>query len=266
MSSLTPKERRVLEKYLEMENGYVLHYSNRTFGYVFQDALGIDIQSEDYALNGTSKANRLRAFWDSESDHKVAVLLQAFLDDEDDPVDGSQRQQVQGIIKRLQSTGISLDNLREHAQPFTGKHLDESIDRMSKAIDQDPSLAIGSAKELVETCCKTILSERGIAYSSSSTIQELTKLAFKSLGLSASSIPAEKKSASTIKTLLSNLASVGGGLADLRNSYGTGHGKHGNETGLTRRHAKLAVGAATTLAVFLFDTHKELPIQSGELN
>ena len=47
------------------------------------------------------------------------------------------------------------------------------------------------------------------------------------------------------------------GLAELRGLYGTGHGKHGKTSGLSPRHAKLAVGAAATLATFLFQTHME---------
>ena len=48
-------------------------------------------------------------------------------------------------------------------------------------------------------------------------------------------------------------------LAELRNLYGTGHGKDGKSKGLAARHAKLAVGAAATVAVFLFETHKDRP-------
>jgi Icc-related predicted phosphoesterase len=34
-------------------------------------------------------------------------------------------------------------------------------------------------------------------------------------------------------------------------------GQHGATTGLTPRHAKLAVGAAATLSIFLFETHEQ---------
>ena len=54
-----------------------------------------------------------------------------------------------------------------------------------------------------------------------------------------------------------NLGTIGNGLVELRGLYGTGHGKHGTATGLSARHAKLAVGAASTLTVFLFATHTE---------
>jgi hypothetical protein len=40
-------------------------------------------------------------------------------------------------------------------------HLAEQIRRLESSIETDPSLAIGTAKELIETCCKTILAERG---------------------------------------------------------------------------------------------------------
>lgn len=52
-----------------------------------------------------------------------------------------------------------------------------------------------------------------------------------------------------------NLAMISQGIARLRNLYGTGHGKRGGHKRLPVRHARLAVGAATTLATFLFDTH-----------
>lgn len=61
----------------------------------------------------------------------------------------------------------------------------------------------------------------------------------------------------TIRRLLSNLATITSGIAELRNSYGTGHGKAASSKGLGPRHAKLAVGAASTLAVFLAETHRE---------
>lgn len=60
-----------------------------------------------------------------------------------------------------------------------------------------------------------------------------------------------------VKRLMSNLCAVADGLAELRNLHGTGHGKEADVKGLTLRHARLAVGAATTLAGFLFESHLE---------
>ena len=133
----------------------------------------------------------------------------------------------------------------------------QQITRMDAAVINDPGLAIGTAKELVETCCKTILTDRGIVFSKNADIPELVKLTSKELELTPDDIPEKAKAGDTIKRLLSNLATITQGVAELRNHYGTGHGKAAGSKGLQPRHAKLAVGAASTLAVFLAETHND---------
>ena len=133
----------------------------------------------------------------------------------------------------------------------------QQITRMEAAVLNDPGLAIGTAKELVETCCKTILNERGIEIPKNDDLPQLVKRTVKELKLTPSDIPDQAKAANTIRVLLSNLATITNGIAQLRNKYGTGHGKAASSKGLGPRHAKLAVGAASTLAVFLAETHRE---------
>jgi AbiJ N-terminal domain 3/Abortive infection C-terminus len=135
----------------------------------------------------------------------------------------------------------------------------QQITRMEAAVLNDPVLAIGTAKELVETCCKTILEARSVSFGRSADLPELTKLAVKALELTPDDIPEKTKVVDTIKRLLSNLATVTQGIAELRNHYGTGDGKAAGAKGLGPRHAKLAVGAASTLAVFLTETHNDGP-------
>ena len=136
-------------------------------------------------------------------------------------------------------------------------HLAEQIRRLESSLQTDPSLAIGTAKELIETCCKTILAERGKPVTGTPDVSTLTKETLKELRLVPEGIPDAARGSDVIRRLLSNLATIGNGLAELRGLYGTGHGKHGTATGLSARHAKLAVGAASTLTVFLFETHTE---------
>lgn len=151
----------------------------------------------------------------------------------------------------------SLSSIKNTAAVFDAKHMDDQIRRMESAVESDPSLAIGTAKELIETCCKTILSERGKPVSGTPDVSTLTKETLKELKLVPEGIPEARRGAAVIKRLLSNLGTIGNGLAELRGLYGTGHGQHGRTSGLGARHAKLAVGAATTLTVFLFETHDE---------
>lgn len=133
----------------------------------------------------------------------------------------------------------------------------QQITRMESALYADPGLAIGTAKELIETCCKTILFERGVSPPDNLDLAQLVKLTSKELKLTPDDIDDQAKAAETIKRLLSNLATITQGVSELRNRYGTGHGKAAGSKGLDPRHAKLAVGAASTLAVFLVETHYE---------
>lgn len=154
----------------------------------------------------------------------------------------------------------SMPGMTSAKEVFSGTDLvyvAQQITRMEAAVNNDPSLAIGTAKELIESCCKTILAERGITIGTSDDVPKLVKATVKELKLTPSDIPDEVKAAESIKKLLSNLATVASGVAELRNKYGTGHGKEGSTRGLSSRHAKLAVGAASTLAVFLVETHRE---------
>ena len=136
-------------------------------------------------------------------------------------------------------------------------YIAQQITRMEAAVAGDPDLAIGTAKELMETCCKTILAEKSIEPPKNADLPQLLRLTCKNLSLTPQDISDTAKAADTIKRLLSNLGTIGQGLAELRNLHGTGHGKAAKTKGLTARHAKLAVGAASTLAVFLTETYLE---------
>lgn len=152
-----------------------------------------------------------------------------------------------------------LEQISDAVSPLDLPELHRQIQRMQIAVEDDPTLAIGTAKELVESVCKTILEQRKIAFSHDADIGQLVKEVRKALDLVSESIPNSAKGADTIRRLLSNLGSVAQGLGELRNLYGTGHGKSGSVRGLSPRHARLAVGTAAVLSTFLMETHLERP-------
>ncbi len=160
---------------------------------------------------------------------------------------------------RLVPTGhaASLRHLKTQVVHFDAQYMAAQIGRIEAAVTTDPDLAIGQAKELVETCCKTILREHGVESVEKLDVPALVRRTMEVLKLVPEGIAEGVKGAKTIKAVLGSLATVAQGLAELRNLYGTGHGKHGQAKGLQPRHAKLAVGAAATLVTFLFETHSE---------
>ncbi|GET43828.1 abortive infection family protein [Microseira wollei] len=157
--------------------------------------------------------------------------------------------------RKIEGVPLSV-NLAKKQELCNAEYLSRQLNRIEAAIPHDPDLAIGTSKELVETCCKTILQERGVEFDNNWELTKIVKETYKQLKLTPDDIPETAKASEVIKRLLSNLATVTQGLAELRNSYGTGHGKSAKSKGLTPRHAKLAAGAATTLAIFLFETHE----------
>ncbi len=248
-----------------MRMGYVLDFTNASFEEFFND-YKIDIYNVKYGFKGESKANRLRAFWEIGPHDILADVLSGLLDcwwrvnpqpafDDMDAVEGCKKI-IQNIRLQLHQHP-SLKNIMQLAESFNAEYLANQIKRMEQSIESDPSLAIGTAKELVETCCKTILRERGLTIPEKPEIPVLTKATMKALNLIPDDVPDKAKGKDTIKRLLSNLATIIQWLTELRGLYGTGHGKDGKSKSLKPRHARLAMGAATTLAIFMFDTHKE---------
>jgi hypothetical protein len=63
---ITRLDRAVFEEALSMQSGYVLDFSDRTFGDFFCSEVGVDPDAAPgsllFAAYGTSKANRLRSF------------------------------------------------------------------------------------------------------------------------------------------------------------------------------------------------------------
>lgn len=80
MADLNSRDRRKLELLLDMGGGYVLNFSDRTYSEFFHEFVGKDIDNERYKERGTSKANRLRSFWDQEPNGVVANCLKELIE------------------------------------------------------------------------------------------------------------------------------------------------------------------------------------------
>ena len=78
MSDLSGSERRNLERLLGMGSGYVLDFSDRTFGEFF-DEYRVEIDAERYKAQGTSKAKRMRAFWDIDENPIVGRVISGLI-------------------------------------------------------------------------------------------------------------------------------------------------------------------------------------------
>ena len=79
MSSLTDTEKRYFENLLGMGSGYVLDYTDQTFAEFFRTHR-VAIHDAKYQTYGSSKAKKLRSFWEQEPDALVGKVLSELLD------------------------------------------------------------------------------------------------------------------------------------------------------------------------------------------
>lgn len=157
------------------------------------------------------------------------------------------------IINELEfSTPSSIfsENLKE---AFSSEYISQQISIMISKQSENPTETIGKSKELIESCCKTIFEERNEISDKDWSVSRLVKETMKLLGISTDDM---KKEDITIKAILGNLHGIAGNIAELRNEYGSGHGKSASYSGLKEHHAKLAIGSSTTLVQYLWDIHK----------
>lgn len=146
------------------------------------------------------------------------------------------------LIQLPHSLEISPEELQGLTEPDA---IFVHLERLSGALrDSDPELVIGQAKELVETTAKLILNERKVEYDPKLKMGPLLRKAQHSIGLSDGNQQLGPDKLQAVRQILNGAGSVAMGLAELRNSYGTGHGPGSLRSGLEQRHAELAVNAA----------------------
>lgn len=154
---------------------------------------------------------------------------------------------------------VPLDQVKTAGDSLDIVELNKHASRIRRGIQQDPEQAIGSAKELLETVLKSVLRIEG--EQSAGDIQSLLRRAQKELDLDPRSVRDDFPGSNTIKRTLSNLGQIVVGVAEIRNLYGTGHGRHRSQE-LEIVHARLVVNASITISTFLVELARERPESS----
>lgn len=258
-------------------NGYVLDFSTNDFDVFTLDSIG-EALCEKYQM---SKGKSLTAFI-SEAPYPKQIKLISDLfthyevnfadeyttNDDGSPIYGNYRynaeyaicyKKCKEIMGRISGDVITLPlahNAEVLKTKFSSLYLSQQIDLMTKMQSENPTDAIGKAKELIESCCKTILDDKNIEWDKNWDVGKLAGETLKHLKLMPDNIPETAPAATEMKSLLGHLRAIATSLAILRNPYGSGHGKSATYKGLEERHAKLAVGSSITFVSFLWDTHE----------
>lgn len=136
---------------------------------------------------------------------------------------------------------------------FSSEYMYDQIDLLLQMRTKNPTEAIGKSKELVESCCKTILEHYGVQPDKNWDVSRLSKETAKVLAIDADRISGVDDGSKIAKKILGSLQGLVGGLSEFRNSYGSGHGKGDSFAPLPVRHAKLAAGCAITIVEYYWE-------------
>jgi len=148
--------------------------------------------------------------------------------------------------------GVALEEVVKASQHMDISEFERHAKRIRNGLKSDPEQAIGSAKELLETVLKSILEihEQNV----SDDIQSLIKKAIIKLNLSPS-FGGNAKERDIIKKVISSISNIIIGVSEIRNLYGTGHGRAGSKE-IKDSHTKLIVNSTLSLAIFLLEISK----------
>lgn len=274
MSFIISKKDEKIFWLLFYRGGYVLDFTSEKFDQFTTWSIGIPLM-ETYHL---PKGKSLNAYLNEANDEsRTKILLDLFhyyeenmeyeynKDYEDlENFGGSSRYderyrkiylKCKEILDKLKNENLFVKQASEELkEKFSSEYMNKQITLMMDIQDKNPTSAIGKAKELIESCCKTILDEKNIQYDKNDDLPKLTNKTLDALSLLPSHIKSTDPGAKSIKTLLGCLKTITTNLAEIRNIFGEGHGKSASFKGLEARHARLAVGCSITFVEFIWNT------------
>lgn len=274
--------RQIIEQF-SFDDGYILDYSNPTFSELFDEEFGINIYSDKYGINGNSKANRLKTYitfatpsetadllrvlWKEktriqcfEHERQVDLAAQDLTDNEISGFklsyhlpEGNQFKEFVETIEKRNET-IVMEKVAVTARNFNFDTVLREIARATKNVDSDPEDAITASCSLIECVCRSILVELGIPLPKDLSIAPLYKSVRRPLGLSPDKENIDSLIANDVRSILSGIGAVIGGIGALRSHAGDAHGREKGFPLVDARIARLSVNSSSAISLFLIET------------
>jgi hypothetical protein len=183
MSDLSRTERLKVEKLFDMNTGYVLDFSNRTFSEFIFENVGVEIYDAKYDYASGSKANRLRAFWQNEPNYVVGQLLVNLLEywkakkqtgySEITPAEQTLYEECYRIAERLRQ-----DSPVEHIDAIRPISDDKDFTLLAKSIresirNNEPEVALDRLHTFVVKYVRQLCDKHGIVHDKNKPLHSL---------------------------------------------------------------------------------------------
>jgi hypothetical protein len=146
------------------------------------------------------------------------------------------------------SITFSADALAALSDPAV---IHDHLGRLGDTVESDPRLAVSTAKALIESTAKCVLSARGVTYTKSDDVTQLVARSQQALGLAAKGASGEDQS---LRRVLGSLATLAQNVTEIRNKVGVDHGTESVPTWVRPRHARLVVGSAQVWCQLMLET------------
>jgi hypothetical protein len=137
-------------------------------------------------------------------------------------------------------------------------HIEEQVRSIERAVIENPALAFDLARTLIETVCRTILTDRKIAYSEDDDLPRLFKTASLHLPFLPPPASGEAEVRKSLAQTLNGLSTAIQGICELRNRCGfASHGSDKPRLAMESVQALMAAEAADTIVGFLHRVHRQ---------
>jgi len=137
-------------------------------------------------------------------------------------------------------------------------HIEEQVKALELAVAQNTGLAFDLAKTLVESACKTIITERGSVFDKDDDLLKLFKTVSSCVPFLPVAIAADAGARKSLQQTLNGLNTALHGVCELRNAFGfASHGSDGPRPVMEGIQALLVAQAADAIIGFLYRVHRQ---------
>jgi hypothetical protein len=137
-------------------------------------------------------------------------------------------------------------------------HVEEQIKSIKRAVVENPGLAFDLAKTLIESACKTILTERAVAFGDADDLPRLFRTTTNTLPFLPAAASGDADARRSLAQTLGGLNTAVQGICELRNACGfASHGSYRRRTLMEGMQALLAAQAADAIVGFLHRAHRQ---------
>lgn len=137
-------------------------------------------------------------------------------------------------------------------------HIEEQVKALERAVAENTGLVFDLARTLIESTCRTILTERGSTFSDDDNLSKLFKMVTQIMPFLPPTLSAESGARRSLEQTLSGLSTALQGVCELRNEFGfASHGIDRPRPPMEDVQALLAAQAADAIVGFLYRIHRQ---------